>query len=115
MPSRRTNRARELRRSATDAERYLWYHLRNRSFAGFKFRRQFPIGPYFADFCCHELRLVVEVDGGQHAEHIEQDAGRTAFLQSNGYRVLRFWNSQVFYELDAVLESIRLELQRRDV
>jgi len=78
--------------------------------AGYKFRRQFPVGPYFVDFCCPERRLIVELDGGQHCERQNEDAVRTRYLQARGYRVLRFWNSEVFGALDAALERIRLDL-----
>jgi adenine-specific DNA-methyltransferase len=92
----------------TDAEQLLWRQLRDRQFAGIKFRRQEPIGPYFADFCCVERKLIIEVDGGQHddAAQIEYDRRRTAELKRRGYRVLRFWNNEVLGELTGVLEVI---------
>src|SRR5271163_508246 len=98
--------ARRLRREQTDAERVLWRHLRGRRMRDAKFRRQFPIGPYFADFCSIELRLIVELDGAQHADHIQHDEVRAAFLNSRGYRVLRFWNSQVLESVEDVLHEI---------
>jgi len=96
----------------TDAERKLWWHLRQLPIAGTHFRRQATIGPYFADFACHERRLVIEVDGGGHAmpDQADSDARRTAFLNSRGYRVLRFWNHEVLNEIDAVLEAIHAAL-----
>lgn len=106
-------RCRDLRRDRSDAERVLWRHLRARQLAGAKFRRQHPIGPYFADLCCVEARLVIELDGGQHAEQAGQDARRTAYLDVQGFRVIRFWNHDVMARTDAVLETIRLELVER--
>ena len=102
-------RARAMRRDATEAESRLWYALREK-LPGAKFRRQVPIGPYFADFASHRCRLVVEVDGSQHAEAKERDGERTRFLQSQGYRVLRFWNNEVLEDLDGVLRAIAAAL-----
>jgi very-short-patch-repair endonuclease len=104
MPS--TDNARTLRRHSTDAERVLWRHLRARQLTGVKFRRQQPLGPYVVDFVCLENRLVVEVDGGQHARQRQADAERDAWLTRQGYRVLRFWNNDVLREPAAVLQSI---------
>ena len=101
-----TQRARKLRLDATEAEQRLWYHLRSRQLAGATFRRQQPIGPYYADFCSVELKLVIEVDGGQHMEPCEQDDVRTAFLKRSGYRVLRFWNTDILGNLGGVLGCI---------
>jgi very-short-patch-repair endonuclease len=100
------DRARRLRREQTDAERKLWGHLRARRLANAKFRRQHAIGRYVADFCCPECRLIVELDGGQHAVRVVADQGRTAFLTERGYRVLRFWDNEVMTSLEAVLERI---------
>ena len=94
-PSTRRN-ARDLRRNPTEAERTLWRHLRQRHVAGRKFRRQHPIGRYVLDFVCLETKLVIELDGGQHADREAEDQGRTAWLEARGYRVLRFWNTEVF-------------------
>jgi very-short-patch-repair endonuclease len=99
-------RARELRKHMTEAERTLWKHLRLRQFAGHKFRRQQPIGQYIVDFVCFERRLIIEVDGSQHSEHNLTDTRRTECLQTEGFRVLRFWNNQVLAETDAVKEKI---------
>ena len=95
MKRQHRDRARGLRQSMTDAEHTLWYRLRNRQLQGCKFRRQHDIGPYIADFVCTEAMLVVELDGGQHAEQVLYDARRTAFLQAQGYRVLRFCDNDV--------------------
>jgi len=100
----KTGFARQLRRNMTDAERRLWYQLRDRRLLGWKFRRQAPIGPYIADFACVEAGLVVEVDGGQHDPAM--DAGRTRFLEARGFTTLRFWNNDVLTRTDAVLEAI---------
>ena len=94
--------ARKLRQKATDAERALWQQLRAARLGGHKFRRQTPIGRYIVDFVCFEGRLIVEVDGGQHAGRQRQDAQRTAWLASQGFRVLRFWNTEVLGKMEAV-------------
>ena len=101
--------ARALRVNRTEAEIRLWQRLRDRQLAGAKFRRQTPVGPYVADFMCYELRLIVEVDGGQHGP--EADAARTAWLESQGFRVVRFWNHDVLQNTDGVLERIQEELE----
>lgn len=98
--------ARRLRGNQTDAERKLWFHLRFRQLGGYKFRRQQIIGRYIVDFVCCEKRLVVEVDGGQHALQEERDAHRTAWLGSQGFRVVRFWNNDVLCHVEAVCEEI---------
>ena len=102
--------ARKLRKSSTDAELRLWLHLKNRGLGGFKFRRQHPIPPYVVDFVCLEQKLIVELDGGQHAEQIARDAERTACLVSKGFRVIRFWNDDALKQIDAVLEEILRQL-----
>ena len=91
----------------TDAERALWGVLRSRQLQGFKFRRQHPIGKFVVDFVCLERKLILELDGGHHAEQIEADAERTAFLESLGFRVLRFWNNEVLTELEGVAQQVR--------
>jgi adenine-specific DNA-methyltransferase len=108
MPTR--DRARELRRTMTDAELRLWFHVRDRRLAGYRFRRQPPIGPYFADFACLERRLVVELDGGQQVAGPDADRRRTAPLERRGWRVIRFWDSDVLKHPPFVLEAIWLEL-----
>jgi very-short-patch-repair endonuclease len=105
-------RRRLLRRTGTDAEATLWAHLRARRFAGFKFRRQHPCGPFILDFYCPQARLTVELDGGQHFDPQAQayDDRRTAYLRGRGISVLRFSNNVVFTELLAVLDAIALAL-----
>jgi very-short-patch-repair endonuclease len=98
--------ARALRRNQTEAERHLWRFLRNRRLLGFKFRRQHPIGPYFADFACAERRLVVELDGSQHLTFAAEDVRRTRALQRLGYRVVRFWNDDALLRTAQVLDAI---------
>ena len=98
--------ARGLRRRQTAAERRLWAHLRGRRLLGVKFARQVPIDPNIVDFCCRERKLIVELDGGQHAMRANYDAGRTAFLQALGYRVLRFWDNEALGNTDGVLHRI---------
>lgn len=101
-----TTRARDLRHHQTDVEQRLWRLLRDRRLEGFKFRRQQAIGPYFADFACLAKRILVEADGGQHADRAGYDQARTAYLESCGFRVLRFWNHEVLQAPDVVLEEI---------
>lgn len=98
--------ARNLRKKATDAETRLWWQLRNRQLGRFKFRRQHRIGKFVVDFVCLEHKLVVEIDGGQHADAIDYDETRTVFLTSLGYRVVRFWNNDVFTNTEDVLREI---------
>jgi very-short-patch-repair endonuclease len=107
-----TQRARNLRRNATEAEKHLWSALRQ-SLPQFKWRRQMPIGPYIVDFACFARKLIVELDGGQHAA-CESDAVRTAFLERQGYCVLRFWNNDVFANTDGVLTAIAQSLSPRE-
>ena len=102
---KRVPRARALRRDATEAEKKLWQHLRQPPFKEHHFRRQATIGSYFADFASHQLRIVVEVDGGQHLDNAA-DERRTAYLASEGYRVLRFWNNDVLTNVSGVLSVI---------
>ena len=94
----------------TDAEHRLWYHLRGRRFGQRKFRRQVPLGDYIVDFLCEEARLVVELDGGQHASQHAYDDARTAWLNKRGYSVLRFWNNDVLGNTEGVLEEIAATL-----
>jgi len=101
-----TASAREMRKNFTDAEQKLWKRLRNRQTDGEKFRRQQPIGKYIVDFVCPERKLIVEVDGGQHREQIAYDDERTAWLESGGSRVLRFWNNEVLEDVEVVLDVI---------
>ena len=98
-------RARKLRQDETEAEYRLWAELRGRHLNGFKFARQIPLGPYVVDFVCRERRLIIEIDGSQHAGSMS-DAARTGWLNRQGYSVLRFWNQKVLAERPAVLETI---------
>jgi very-short-patch-repair endonuclease len=120
MPSTRYNegdqsipRSRQLGQDATPVERKLWAALRGASLDGFKFRRQQRLGIYFGDFVCHSARLVVEVDGRTHdrSEAQARDARRTAFLEHERYRVIRFTNAEVMKSLDGVLGAIRIVLR----
>jgi very-short-patch-repair endonuclease len=109
----RTNRARALRSRQPAAEDKLWGELRNRQLGGFKFVRQLPIGDYFADFACRDVKLIVEVDGATHGEDAEiaADAARTAALEAMGYRVVRVSSGDVERNIDGVLEWLLHELQ----
>lgn len=101
----KTTQARRLRRNETEEEYRLWSDLRNRHLNGYKFARQVPLGPYIADFLCREERLIVEIDGFQHAGS-HSDELRTQWLNQNGYSVLRFWNHEITRERRAVLDTI---------
>jgi very-short-patch-repair endonuclease len=105
--------AQEFRHHAVPAESLLWKALRNRALGGFKFRRQHPVGPYIADMACVECQLIVEADGESHLASEEADARRSQFMEAAGWRVLRFWNTQMYDELDAVKEVIHAEYVRR--
>src|SRR5262245_19988743 len=96
--------SRNLRLNQTDVERFLWTRLRNRRLAGAKFRRQQVIGHYIVDFICLEMKLIVELDGSQHAQNLMYDNQRTASLKSRGFRVIRFGDNEVLSNLDGVLE-----------
>lgn len=108
MKKRQIGLARDLRKKNTDAERYIWRHLRSKQLEGLKFRRQHPIGKYVVDFVCLEKKIIVEVDGGQHSQEV--DGTRDKWLANEGFEVLRFWNNEVLKNIDGVLEVIRLEL-----
>ena len=101
-----TEPARRLHRDQTDAERVLWFRLRDRRLAGWKFKRQVPIDRFVVDFCCADAKLIVELDGGQHDQDRERDANRTNVLEAMGYLVLRFWNHDVIRNTEGVLEDI---------
>ena len=103
-------RARRLCKNMTDAERRLWQYLRLRQLEGHKFRRQVRIGPYIADFACLKSMLVIEVDGGQHAEARAYDERRDDFMRGQGYRILRFWNNEVLGNMDGVWQVIAAEI-----
>jgi very-short-patch-repair endonuclease len=102
----RTKFARQLRRNQTDAERVLWFRLRDRRLAGLKFNRQVPIDRFVVDFVCRDAKLIIELDGGQHDEDRARDANRTEILEAMGYLVLRFWNNDVLRNTEGVLEEI---------
>ena len=109
-----SNRAKELRRNQTDAERKFWPVLRDKQFESRKFRRQAPIGPYVVDFVCFSEKLVIELDGGQHALQVARDDKRTKWLEAEGFRVLRFWNHDVLQNTEGVVETIRSALAPTD-
>lgn len=98
--------ARELRKNPTDCERLLWLHLRAGRLQGFKFKRQQPLGDYIVDFVCFQTRVIVEADGGQHADQTEYDMRRDNWLTSQGFRVLRFWNNDILTNTEGVLAVI---------
>lgn len=104
-------RSRILRNNSTDAERFLWQHLRDRQIDGYRFRRQVPIGGYIADFACLDAKLVIELDGGQHQETRAYDERRARRIETHGYRIIRFWDTEVFKETTAVLEATKRELE----
>jgi very-short-patch-repair endonuclease len=106
------NFARSLRVNQTDAEVHIWSHLRRRGLANARFRRQITIDPYIVDFVCTDCMLIIELDGGQHAEQVEYDERRTKFLESLGYRVMRFWNNDVLENTDGVLQVILAEIEK---
>jgi len=119
MRSKRSNpktmhTAGELRKKMTPAETKLWAILRGNKLNGVSFRRQHAIGKYIVDFCSPKMKLVVELDGSQHAEQKEYDAQRTEFLETQGYHVIRFWNNEVMKNIDGVRRAIELALDERD-
>jgi very-short-patch-repair endonuclease len=103
-------KARYLRKNLTDAEQALWRDIRNRQLYGYKFRRQAPIGKYIVDFVCFEKRLIVELDGGQHAAQRDEDNRRSKWLESQGFKVLKFWNHDVLKQVEGIKEVIALNL-----
>jgi very-short-patch-repair endonuclease len=98
--------ARRLRHQQTDAERALWFRLRDRRLGGLKFRRQAAINQHIVDFCCADANVIIELDGGQHATRAAEDLNRTKILEAMGYLVLRFWNNDVMQNIDGVVEEI---------
>jgi very-short-patch-repair endonuclease len=106
------DRARALRRNVTEAEKSIWQILRSCQVDGHRFRRQVPFGRYIADFVCHDARLIIEVDGGQHDRPSLQEVERNRFLRDQGYRILRFWNNEVLSNLDGVHATIAEDLRR---
>jgi very-short-patch-repair endonuclease len=109
---KRVERARSLRRTLTPAEFTLWTHIRGRQLGGFKFVRQEPVHRYYADFVCRERGLIIELDGGQHAER-PRDRQRDSKLRALGYRVIRIWNTDVIENLDGVLQRLLSELEKQ--
>lgn len=105
--------AKTLRTNQTDAEQRLWYHLRGHRFLGMKFKRQKPIGNYIVEFVCHERNLIIELDGGQHAENIEYDVHRDSWLRGQGFVILRFWNNDAMQNFEGVLEVIRHAITKK--
>ena len=119
MPPRRTTPtgyevARKLRKEPTPAERKLWAYLRGNKLHGVNFRRQHAIGRYIPDFCSVKEKLIIELDGSQHLEQKEYDAERTKYLESQGYRVIRFWNNQVMNDIEAVVRAITIALESNE-
>ena len=110
MSSMARHRVRELRRNATEAEKVLWERLRGRRLQGLKFQRQFPIGPFVADFCCRERRVLVEADGEGHetGSQVARDRERDAYLRGQSYIVLRFTNDEILTDLENVLRKIAI-------
>jgi very-short-patch-repair endonuclease len=104
--------AKRLRRHQTDAERTLWFRLRDRRLDGWKFKRQVPVDRFVVDFLCADARLIIEVDGGQHATRIAQDDERTRALEATGYLIMRFWNNDVLSNTDGVVETIAATLNQ---
>ena len=107
--------ARTLRKNSTIHEKRLWNLLKNRQFHNLRFKRQAPIGEYIVDFVCPEIRLIIEIDGGQHniPENIEYDNQRTNFLKNRGYHVIRFWNNDIYKNIDGVLKEIEKYLNNK--
>ncbi len=99
-------RARQLRRNQTRAEDIFWREVRNRNFLSLKFRRQVPIDKYIADFVCEQEKLIIELDGDQHAQNEAYDEERTRVLEKHGYRVVRFWNGELYEDLDSIFEEL---------
>ena len=104
--------ARRLRRNQTGAEKQLWWRIRNRQICGCKFRRQVPVDKYIVDFLCEDAKLIIEIDGGQHADQDKYDETRTMALNNYGYMVLRYWNNEVTENIEGVLENIKENLKR---
>jgi len=106
-----TIRSRELRNNPTESERLLWDKLRSRQLLGVRFNRQVPIGPYIADFVSRSEKLIIELDGGQHAWQVERDRKRTHYLEALGYRVIRFWNNEVIENIEGAVSVIERALR----
>ena len=102
--------ARTMRRIPTEPEKLFWSRVRDRRLGGYKFKRQMAIGSYIADFVCVERKLIIELDGGQHADRKEYDEKRDAFLRSKGFRIIRVWNIDLLQNIDGVMEMLSVEL-----
>jgi very-short-patch-repair endonuclease len=113
MPEK-TSTAKRLRRTQTNADRILWFRLRDRRLAGLKFKRQFPINRFVVDFFCADAKLVIELDGGQHSQRVAIDEKRTEILESMGYLALRFWNNDVMRNIEGVMEDILSPIRTPD-
>ncbi len=113
LPAMSNRTARRLRSNMTDAERRMWAALRGRRLHDYKFRRQYPLGPFVVDFACIAHRVAIEADGGQHADNAG-DARRTAWLERHGWRMLRFWNNDIPTDIDGVQDTILRALAHRD-
>ena len=110
---KRLPNARKLRQESTDAEQKFWYQVKDRRLEGHKFRRQVGVGHYIVDFLCLDKRLVIELDGGQHDENRAKDEQRSRYIESQGFRVIRFWNNEVLQNMSGVLETVLAHLGRR--
>lgn len=106
-------RAKAQRKAPSPAANQMWYHIRDRRLYGYKFLREYPVGNFIVDFVCRERKLIIEVDGGQHMDAAEYDQNRTVYLMRQGYQVLRFWNNEVLYQTELVLERILSVLEGR--
>lgn len=111
MTNRMTFISRKLRNNPTDVEKILWSRLKARQVHGVKFRRQVPVGPYVVDFMSFDIRLIIELDGGQHADAANYDEERTRFLKARGFFVMRFWNNEVVENIDGVMERVAVYVQ----
>ena len=109
----KVSKSRELRRDSSRAEKICWHLIRDRRINGIKFRRHHPIGPYFADFACVSRKLVIEIDGEHHAFQVEADAHRTAVMEREGWRVIRFWANEVVQNPESIWSAIEIALTER--
>lgn len=108
MKAKNTSKSKELRKNQTPWESKVWYYLRKKNFSNLKFKRQVPIGEFIVDFCCQRLRLIIELDGGYHADTAQRmkDFKRDKWMKNKGYTILRFWNNEVDNNIEGVLEKI---------
>jgi very-short-patch-repair endonuclease len=112
MAASRRGHAKRMRREPTEAEKLFWWEIRDRRLDGHKFKRQFLVGSYIADFVCLESKLIIELDGGQHSETTDYDLKRSAVLQAHGFRVMRVWNADIFTNMEGVIDAVLAELGR---